>query len=93
MEIIIAVLVPLVTVACTVLNFIIGRNASERQKGKEEGFLKQDIIYIKEKIDNILSRQTENTKILDSHSERIAKTEEGLRQAYYRIKNIESKNE
>lgn len=92
METITAFVVPIITVVCTILTFVIGRSTAERQKGKEEGALKSDINYIKEKIDDILSRQSENTKTLDSHSERIAKAEEGLRQAYYRIKNIETNN-
>lgn len=85
---VIAIIVSITGVVCTVSSFFIGRYASAKNTGEESGHLKADIQYIKERIDDILKVQKESASTLNMHWEHIARIDESVKQAHKRINEI-----
>lgn len=87
---VIAIIISIAGVVCTLASFFIGRYTSAKKSGEESGLLKSDIQYIKSRIDDILLVQKESTLTLDKHWEHIARLEESVKQAHKRINEIKN---
>lgn len=87
-----AILTPIITGACTVATFIIGRKTAMRKHGEEEGALKSDINYIKQGIDGLRNDQAATDKKIERNSERVTRLEESIKSAHKRIDRLELKS-
>lgn len=87
----VAILTPIITGACTVITFVIGRKTAVKKHGEEEGALKADINYIKQGIDGLRNDQAMTDKKIERNSERVTRLEESIKNAHKRIDRLDQK--
>lgn len=69
--------------------FATNRKKDNKNAGAQEAFLRADLSYIKELLQDVRSEVKEIIKSVDIHSEKIAKLEEQLHSAFVRIDRLE----
>ena len=67
-----SVLLPYISIAIAIATFFIGRLASSNTAGKETGSLKTDVKYIKESIERIEQRSTDDINRLEGRADEIS---------------------
>lgn len=88
----IEVLLTLLTITTgitAILNFANIRRKDNKTDNAKEGELQSDIQYIKSILIDVRSETKEINKLLDTHSEHIARVEESCKQAHKRLDKIE----
>lgn len=85
METALLIILPIVAAGLTIASFFIARAAEARKRGTDDGSLKSDVSYIREKVTEI-SREQERINItLSNHFERIIRVEENAKAAHKRL--------
>lgn len=87
------VLLFLLTIAqgiTAMLTFTNTRRKDNKADHTKDGELQSDIQYIKSVLIDVRSETKEINKLLDTHSEHIARVEESCKQAHKRIDKLES---
>ena len=75
----------------TVLNFISSRKQKNVDEGRADGQIHSDLQYIKSVMLDVRSETKEINKLVDAHAERLAKGEEGIKQAHKRLNDHETR--
>ena len=91
METALLIILPIVTAGITIASFFIARNADTHKKGHDDGIIKSDIAYIKEKVTEVWREQERINKTLSNHFERIIRAEENIKTAHKRLDDIAKK--
>ena len=91
METALLIILPIITAGLTIASFFIARTAETHKKGHENGALKADIQYIKEKVNEIRREQERINATLTEHFERIIRNEESTKAAHRRLDEISKK--
>jgi hypothetical protein len=90
METALLVFLPILTAGLTIASFFIARTAEMHKKGKDDGALKADIQYIKEKVTELVREQERINQTLTDHFERIIRNEESTKAAHKRLDELTS---
>ena len=93
MDTVTAIVIPVVTAVCTIASFLIGRQTAARKQGKEEGEIKSDIEYIKQRIDRLVANEDSIFSRINKNNERITRTEEKLEDTIRRLDRWERRKE
>ncbi len=91
METALLIVLPILTAGLTIASFFIARAAEVRKKGADDGTLKADIQYIKEKVTELCREQERINATLTEHFERIIRNEESIKSAHKRLDEITNK--
>lgn len=91
METALIIILPILTTGLTIASFFIARTAETHKKGKDDGALKADIQYIKEKVTELVREQERINQTLTDHFERIIRLEESNKAVHKRIDEISKK--
>ena len=91
METALLIILPILTAGVTVASFFIARTAEVRKKGADDGTLKADISYIREKVTELCREQERINMTLTDHFERIIRNEESTKAAHKRLDEISKK--
>jgi len=79
------IILPIVTAGLAIASFFIARSAEAHKRGQDNGTLKADIAYIKEKITEVWREQERINNTLTAHFERIIRVEENAKAAHRRL--------
>ena len=85
--------IAIVGVAGTVFGIVFGYVSylrSIRDDGVDDGTLRSDTQYIKDRIDDVLLAQKETTKSICLLFERVTRVEESAKQAHHRIDRMDA---
>lgn len=91
METALIIVLPILTTGLTIASFFIARTAEHHKKGRDDGALKADIQYIKEKVTELVREQERINTTLTDHFERIIRNEESTKTAHRRIDELSKK--
>jgi uncharacterized protein (UPF0264 family) len=91
METALLIVLPILTAGLTIASFFIARAAEIRKKGTDDGSLKADIQYIKEKVTELCKEQERINATLTAHFERIIRNEESIKSAHKRLDEMTNK--
>jgi len=91
METALLIILPIMTAALTIASFFIARTAEYHKKGKDDGTMKADIRFIKEKVTELCKEQERINATLTDHFERIIRNEESTKAAHKRLDEMTNK--
>ena len=91
METVLLIILPIITAGIAIASFFIARTAEARKRGAVDGTLKTDILYIKEKTNEISREQERINILLRDFFERIIRNEESVKAAHRRIDELTKK--
>ena len=77
-----------VTGILAVVTFFNGRKKDNKTDGEKTGELRTDLKYIKDLLVDVRAEMKEISKVIDKHSEEIAKTHESVAAAHKRIDEV-----
>jgi len=85
------IILPIVTAGLTIASFFIARTVEAHKKGRDDGSMKADIQYIKEKVTELCREQERINSTLTDHFERIIRLEESSKAAHKRLDELTKK--
>lgn len=88
---IILTLLTIATGLLGILTFINGRKKDNISDGEKDGALRADLAYIKSVLLDVRSETKEINKLLEDHSQRLARCEERIKSIFARIEQIEKR--
>lgn len=88
---IILTLLTIVTGFLGIVTFFNGRKKDDISDGKKDGELRADLSYIKSVLLDVRSETKEINKLLEDHSQRLARCEERIKSVFARIEQIEKR--
>ena len=91
METALIIILPIVTAALAIASFFIARTAETHKKGKDDGTMRSDIAYIKERVTELCKEQERINNTLTDHFERIIRNEESTKAAHRRLDELNKK--
>ena len=91
METALLIILPIVTAGLTIASFFIARTVEAHKKGRDDGSMKSDITFIKEKVTEISREQERINNTLTNHFERIIRIEESSKAAHRRLDELTKK--
>ena len=88
---IILTLLTITTGMLTIITFFDRRKKENISDGEKDGSLRADLSYIKSVLLDVRSETKEINKLLEDHSQRLARCEERIKSAFVRIEQIEKR--
>ena len=82
------IILPILTAGLTIASFFIARFAEHHKKGHDDGALKADIKFIKERVTELCKEQERINATLTDHFERIIRNEESTKAAHKRLDEL-----
>ena len=91
METALLIILPIMTAGISIASFFIARGAEARKRGHDDGTLKADIKFIREKVTELVREQERINMTLTDHFERIIRNEESIKSAHKRLDELTKK--